>query len=138
MRPSNLNEVVFRLSEGISVPLDEFIDEFYLAHGDVSAQQAMIDVEPEIVGDEFLDAYLAAVAEHLAMRWGLTTPEWTFSDRRLGSSNPVFQPDISTMRNQFLIESPYPFRRRNIFTHREPFQRARWPSAEPKIPSMFM
>jgi hypothetical protein len=57
--------------------IDEFIDTFYLDHPDKARQQRRLDDTPEIMGDAFADAWLGAVGEHLARRWGLAVPPWT-------------------------------------------------------------
>lgn len=132
-RPQSLFEVVE--SEGdFRLALDEFMDEFYMAHGDPFAQQAMIDPEPPLTGDAFIDSYIAAVADHLARRWDLDIPSWQDArPERMGFDDPVFDPDFPRCHGIFLIESPYAFRRRNIFTNREPLQRARWPRDVPVV-----
>jgi hypothetical protein len=53
-----------------AVLLDEFLDAFYTEQ-DATTRQAMIDEEPPKIGKDPHDAYLEAVAEHLARRWGL-------------------------------------------------------------------
>ncbi|NTF18089.1 hypothetical protein G6L37_06700 [Agrobacterium rubi] len=137
MRPVSLAEVIDATRSEIWIPLAEFMDEFYMLHGDNAGQQGMIDDEPHVIGDETVDAYIAAVAEHLALRWGLSVPEWVNSEERAGPSEPFFRPDTPTMRGQYLVESPFPFKKRNIFTNREPLQRARWPQSEAKIEPLF-
>lgn len=114
--------------------LDEFMDEFYMAHGDQLAQQAMINEEPTLTGDLYIDTYVAAVADHLARRWDLEIPAWQDArPERMGFDNPVFEPDLPRLRGIYIMESPYAFRRRNIFTSREPLQRARWPKDVPIV-----
>lgn len=138
MRPRRLAEVIRASNQSeIGMPLAEFMDEFYMLHGDRAGQQAMIDDEPDLSGDETIDAYVAAAAEHLALRWGLAVPAWVDTPERDGPSNPFFHPATATMRDQYLIELPYPFKKRNIFTNREPLQRARWPINEPRIAALF-
>jgi hypothetical protein len=118
--------------------LDEFLDEFYLADTDLKTQQGMIDQAPEVTGDAFVDAYYAAAGEHLALRWGLGVPAWTLELERAGSDHPAFVPNIATIKPILLVEAPYAFRRRNIFTGREPLQRARWPLREEKVQPLCM
>lgn len=136
-RPADLCEVMDVRGADFWLPLAEFMDEFYLAHDDKCAQQDMIDAEPRLLGVPQADGFIAAVAEHLALRWGLEVPTWTSNPERDGPVLPMFRPDISTMRNQYLVESPYAFRKRNIFTGREPLQRARWPKDEPRIQPLY-
>lgn len=128
MRPTSLREVVDRAVAGApwrSV-LDEFLDEFYLNAGD---RQKMIADEPAVLGDPRSDAYIGAVGEHLARRWGLTVPAWTDDPRRI-LSEPYFDGDVELLKPYLLIESPLAFRRRMIFTELEPLRRARFPREE--------
>lgn len=129
LRPESLCEVIERGGKQYALLLDEFLDEFYMAYPNVDAMQAMIADEPPLTGDAFVDAYIGAVGEHLAIRWKLLTPDWTAVDARLGESKPTFVPDLPSLKLILLVESPYAFRRRNIFTGEEPLQRARWPKS---------
>lgn len=126
IRPSSLAEVVNRGEQKIWLHLDEFLDEFYMAYPDKEQMQSMIDVAPTHTRDIFTDSYIGAVGEHLALRWDLAVPDWTMSPDRIGGV-PRFVPDLPSLRAILLVESPYAFRRRNIFTNEEPLQRARWP-----------
>ena len=105
----------------------ELLDEFYMDHNQKPAQQARIDAEPPILGDAFADAWLAAVAEHLALRWGLAVPAWVERPAGFLLSKPAFLGSES-MKPILLNESPYPFRRRMIFVEAEPLRRARFPT----------
>jgi hypothetical protein len=127
LRPKSLSEVVERGGAEFSLLLDEFLDEFYLSYPDIKTMQSMIIDEPALTGEGFVDAYIGAVGEHLALRWNLTVPAWTASKARSGESKPTFVPDLATLKPILLVEAPYAFRRRNIFTGEEPLQRARWP-----------
>ncbi len=118
------------------VPLYEFLDEFYLSHPNKGEQAAMIADAPDLVGDEFIDGYFAAVGEHLARRWGLQVPPWVFEECRTGPIKPAFVPDEKPLWPIYLVESPYSFRSRNIFTNQEPLRRARWPVEEATIEPM--
>jgi hypothetical protein len=48
----------------------------YLDHQNKAAQQVLLDPIPEPVGDPLADAWIGAAGEHLALRWGLRTPDW--------------------------------------------------------------
>ena len=63
-----------------------FLDTFYM---NPNRRQAMIDPEPPLLVSPKMDAYLAAVAEHLARRWALDIPVWTGSPART-LHEPVF------------------------------------------------
>jgi hypothetical protein len=127
--PTTLAEAVRWSIEGrarLDVLVDEFLDAFY-TETDADQRQEMIKAEPPRVGIERDDAYLGAVGEHLARRWGLEIPAWAASDNR-----EVAEPWFMGMMGKglaplFLVESPIAFRRRRIFTESEPLRRARMP-----------
>ena len=115
-----------------AMPLDEFCDEFYLDHPDKAAQQRRIDPVPEPVGDALADAWIGAVGEHLALRWGLRVPAWTHRPAHFALDEPHFAPAAKAMRGVVLVESPPAFRSRLIFTRAEPLARARFPAGVPR------
>ncbi len=116
--------------DAFTVLLDEFLDEFYTEETSL-ARQAMIDEEPARIGDERDDAYIGAVGEHLAHRWGLLIPEWTDQPWRQ-VSEPWFVGSMGKgLSGLLLVESPIAFRRRRIFTEAEPLRRARMPAGDP-------
>lgn len=100
-----------------------FLDTFYM---NPDRRQAMIDPEPPMIGYPKMDAYLAAVAEHLARRWGLGIPAWTHSPART-LHEPVFATTIEELKPMLLAQSPLAFRKRMIFVEHEPLSRARMP-----------
>jgi hypothetical protein len=112
--------------------LDGFVDEFYLDHPDKAAQQQRLDAVPEPVDSPVIDAWIGAVGEHLAQRWGLKVPEWTERDLHFALHEPVFLPSDAAVRGIVIVESPPAFRSRLIFTRAEPLARARFPSGAPR------
>jgi len=130
MRPQSLKEAVERIlltGEEERIPIAEFLDEFYLRHGQTDEQQAMIDAPPPVTGRQPLDAYVGAVGEHLARRWGLAAiPAWAEDERRF-LDTPFFVDDLQLMKPILLRDSPIGFRRRLIFTEYEPLRRGRFP-----------
>jgi hypothetical protein len=128
VRPRSLAEAVrqHRSGRDFGVALNEFLDEFYLAAA--NERQAMLAEDPPFVGDEHLDAYIGAVAEHLARRWRLDhAPKWA-SDARRFLDWPWFPDGESPkLKRILLMESPIAFRRRQIFAEAEPLRRARMP-----------
>ncbi len=112
---------------------DGFLDAFYLDHPDKEGQQARIDEAPAIVGDRFVDAWIGAVGEHLALRWDLCVPEWTRRGDHFALTLPRFVPDTRSLRGTLLLMSPPAFRRRMLFTHVEPLKRARFPRGVERI-----
>jgi len=97
--------------DDLSGPLNAFLD----ALGGQADPSAFADAPATISPD--VDAYLAAVAEHLLALAGLPAPAWTrHHDRFL--PGPVFIPPSPgpDLRQRLLTTTPGAFRRRNIFT----------------------
>jgi len=126
MRPTSLRQAVDRTIEGYGFidAISEFLDEFYL--GGPAERQRMIGEEPRLTGVAFQDAYVGAVGEHLARRWGLEIPAWADDPRRF-LDKPRFPDHMELAKPVFLRDSPIAFRRRLIFTEAEPLRRARFP-----------
>ena len=126
MRPQSLKEAVERILAGEEerIAIAEFLDTFYLDHGHTTEQQAVIDPQPPVTGTQPLDAYVGAIGEHLARRWGLNIPSWVEDESRfLGT--PIFADDLQLMKPVLLRDSPIAFRRRLIFAEAEPLRRGR-------------
>jgi hypothetical protein len=100
----------------------EFLDEFYL-HPET--RQGGIEAEPVGIG-RVQDAWLGAVAEHLARRWDLEIPSWVEAPHRF-LDRPHFAGGLESLKAILLAESPLAFRRRLIFVEAEPLRRARMP-----------
>lgn len=128
MRPTSLREAVNRSLEGYGFidAISEFLDEFYLSAS--SERQRMIADEPVLTGVAFQDAYVGAVGEHLARRWGLEIPAWVDAPSRF-LDEPHFPDFMEIAKPVFIRDSPIAFRRRLIFTEAEPLRRARFPKA---------
>jgi hypothetical protein len=126
MRPTSLKEAVERTVGGYDFinAISEFLDEFY-PRGAAERQQ-MIGDEPGFTGDAFQDAYVGAVGEHLARRWGLDIPAWVDDPQRF-LNVPRFPEYMEYAKPVFIRDSPIAFRRRLIFTEAEPLRRARFP-----------
>jgi hypothetical protein len=130
-RPQTLAEVaqIARAHPAdFAMALDEFVDEFYLDHGNKPAQQDRLNAVPEPVGDPRIDAWIGAVGEHLAQRWKLDVPPWTRREQHSALEQPVFSPDSPALRGILIVESPPAFRSRLLFVRVEPLQRARFPA----------
>jgi len=85
MRPQSLKEAVERIllaGEEERIAIAEFLDEFYLHYGHTEQLQMMIDAPPPVSGRQPLDAYVGAIGEHLARRWGLMIPFWVEDECR--------------------------------------------------------
>lgn len=128
-RPDTLAEVAVRLKadrDAMHVAMAGFLDNFYMQP---QRRQAMIDPEPELLGNPILDATLGGVGEHLARRWNLMIPAWTDHPARF-LKQPYFPTPLENLKPMLIAQSPLAFRRRMIFVEHEPLRRARTPVAE--------
>jgi hypothetical protein len=100
--------------------LREFLDSFYANPG--SRQQAI--EERPISIDAVHDAYVAAVAEHLARAHGLSIPEWSEIHGN-GLREPFFAGGLQSLKGVLTAESPTAFRRRLLFVSKDALSRPR-------------
>lgn len=91
----------------------EFLDEFALRAGDASRAKAIAD-QPEPTGDRRFDAYLGALAEHLAVAHGLEQPSWSVKPDRF-LDRFWFVSDVPGFRAVSIAQAPAAFRRRGVF-----------------------
>lgn len=132
-RPDTLAEVARRLNRGERgcVALSEFLDEFYghLRKLELQQAEACLAEEPEPIANLVQHAELAAVAEHLCLRWGLSArPRWVQDPSRF-LKRPHFTTPLEGFKAMLIAQSPLAFRRRLIFTEAEPLRRASLPRA---------
>jgi hypothetical protein len=126
MRPKTLAEVAVLAAAGDSFDrsLMNFLDEFY---ADPTAS-ALVD-SPELLAGRLgaigrvQDAYLAATAEEIARRFQLPLPAWTSAPER-ALHQPWFATPLAAVRAVLLLESPAPFRSRNLFVSENALSRA--------------
>lgn len=126
-RPSSLREVARRVLDGaerFDPALREFLDHFY---ADAADRQACIADRPDELG-EVEDAYLAAVAEHLALSYALSVPDWTEEPGR-SLQRPFFAGGLDSLKATLIVESPTAFRRRLIFVSADALSRPRMDAA---------
>jgi hypothetical protein len=113
-------------TEDIGCNLADFLDHVnWLAQQPAAAVRvaASLRREPARTGDAVQDAYLAAVAVHLAHRLGRRAPAWTEKkSRRL--EHPWFALPYPWARAMLLRDSPPAFRERNLFTTEDALHRA--------------
>jgi hypothetical protein len=88
----------------------EFLEEHRWEAPDSRAQ--LLEAEPNIMGDEHWDVFLAALAEHLAARDGLPAPAWA-EGRVLRSF--WFPFNTRAARVDAIVHAPAAFRRRGVF-----------------------
>jgi hypothetical protein len=104
-----------RAGEDLRFAVRELLDEFTLRGRD-DLRAAALAQEPVRV-DAQVDAYLGALAEHLARTCELPVPPWALSASR--TLDHMWFPGVAPgFRPTALRESPVAFRRRGIFIAR--------------------
>lgn len=91
----------------------EFLDEFALL-GDDHARVRAIAERPPTTGDRRHDAYLGALAEHLATVHGLERPSWSLEPHRF-LDRFWFVSKERGFRAVAIAQAPAAFRRRGVF-----------------------
>lgn len=122
-RPPTLLEVSRRATAGTQAfdpAVREFLDEFY-SHP--LHRQESIQARPDLIED-VKDAYLAAVAEHLASNYQLETPDWVESHGR-PLKRAFFAGGLESLKAILTVESPAAFRRRLLFVGKDALDRPR-------------
>ncbi|MBV8651175.1 MAG: hypothetical protein JO255_06885 [Alphaproteobacteria bacterium] len=122
-RPQSLKEVAARVAsreQDFDPALREFLDRFYAVPDE---REAAIEDEP-LPLDPVKDAYLAAVAEHLARISGISIPEWSETHGN-GLSQPFFAGGLESLKAILTVESPTAFRRRLLFVSKDALSRPR-------------
>jgi transcriptional regulator with XRE-family HTH domain len=124
-RPRSIAEVEMcgRDFGKVDMFLREFLDEFYLEQDPIK-KNLMLLSEPLMGENPRQNAYLAAVAEHLAMRNQLSVPPWVNGSGRF-LRNPFFPGGLDSLKALCILESPSAFRRRMIFVDADPLSRPR-------------
>jgi len=102
-----------RSGEPFLAAVRELLDEFALLPRDELRARAIAERPPD-TGDPRHDAYLGALAEHLAVTNGLERPEWTLEPSRF-LDRFWFVSETQGLRALALVHSPAAFRRRGIF-----------------------
>jgi len=91
----------------------EFLDEFALRADDRSRAEAIAQ-RPQETGDPRYDAYLGALAEHLAAVHHLRRPPWSVEPGRF-LDRFWFVSDTPGFRAVSIAQAPAAFRRRGVF-----------------------
>jgi len=102
-----------RAGESFSHVVREFLDEFSLRGDDRSRSEAIGD-RPEPTGDPRYDAYLGALAEHLAVVHDLVRPAWSIEPARF-LDRFWFVSEVPGFRAISIAQAPAAFRRRGVF-----------------------
>jgi hypothetical protein len=122
-RPPTLLEVSRRVgarTQPFDPAVREFLDEFY-SHP--TRRQESIRARPDLIED-VKDAYLAAVAEYLAAKYGLETPAWVECHGR-PLKRAFFAGGLESLKAILTVESPAAFRRRLLFVGKDALDRPR-------------
>lgn len=91
----------------------EFLDEFALRAEDRTRAKAIAE-RPATTGDPRYDAYLGALAEHVAAVHHLSRPAWAVEPERF-LSRFWFVSDTPGFRAVSIAQAPAAFRRRGVF-----------------------
>ena len=122
--PDSIAEISRQAVSGVQ-PFDfavrEFLDCWQTM--DEAAKRKAIAAEPCRV-KRLEDAYLAALAEHLAQMDRLPVPEWTGHAERFLEA-PFFAGGLESLKATLIVESPAAFRRRLIFISANALSRPR-------------
>lgn len=102
-----------RAGEELRFAVREFLDEFGLLPR-LDLMERALHERPEPTGSAPADAYLGALAEHLAAQHGLDRPAWAVEPERF-LDRFWFQSYVPGFRALAIAESPAAFRRRGIF-----------------------
>jgi hypothetical protein len=101
------------LGEDFFTAVRELLDEVAVLPRPDLVQRALVEA-PAPTGDARHDAYLAALAEYLAMGHSVERPSWCSRPERF-LDRFWFVSDTKGFRALAVAESPAPFRRRGIF-----------------------
>lgn len=125
MRPASLAAVAEQTLAGASfdLALRDFLDEARAQPGAARICAEPARLRERAAHGDLMDAYLAATAESLAAELGLACPPWVDGEGR-ALRRPWFAVPWQGLRAVLLIESPAPFRARNLFVSANALSRA--------------
>jgi len=122
---TTLKQLAERVQTGrpLEIELGDFLDAFYRQ----PTTRAVHEAPPLLAGvhprGAIIDAFVAAVAEHLCRRFDLPIPGWVFAPGRC-LERPFFALEAPSFRATLLLESPAEFRSRNLFVTANALSRA--------------
>lgn len=124
-RPCSLREVA-RWSDSrkaFSYHLADFLDQFYLERRKEMLLEEPERLEGKITDGGVADAYFAATAVYLARLIMFNPPAWAWQESRK-LKYPWFASPGRAIRATLIVESPAPFRERNLFVSENALSRA--------------
>lgn len=110
-----------KLPAEASARILQFVDDFRSRRRNI--QRQLLSREPGPTGSALLDAYLAAVVEHLSNEVGLPAPSWVEDPNRFLRTWWI-EGDVPSARPTAVAQSPAAFRRRGIFVSERALERA--------------
>lgn len=132
-RPRSISEIARRAANTLQrfdPAVAEFLDEWQSMN---NAERGRAVSEEPMRLEGVKDAYLAALAEHLARAGNLNIPRWTEQPSRF-LDRPFFAGGLDSLKAILLAESPSAFRRRLIFISENALSRpARVPTIHEKV-----
>lgn len=119
-----------QLADHIAASLDResyvrrLVLEFLTEYKDtpVGQRQALLDRVPAPTRDQRWDAFVAALAEHLAFHDGLRCPAWALADDRF-LDRFWFVTNTPAARAEAIVTAPASFMRRGVFIERRDLER---------------
>ena len=132
-RPYSIKEIADGVAAGareFDPAVREFLDSWQAMNA--ARRPPALAGEPVRLG-RVHDAYLAALAEHLALSASIPVPEWTEGPTRF-LGEPFFAGGLESLKAILIVESPLAFRRRLIFISADGLNRPhRVPTAETSV-----
>ncbi|MGH3766200.1 MAG: hypothetical protein ACRDS0_15590 [Pseudonocardiaceae bacterium] len=110
--PMTLARAADRIAGGLTLreAVADFVDDLRWARDDDDVVQRIAERPRDL--DQRADAYLGALAEHVAAHRGLTTPPWAGEPGRFLPR--IWWPPYPGLWARAIVESPAAFRRRGI------------------------
>lgn len=134
-RPASISEIASHAKSGaqsFDLAVREFLDSW---QGMSRSERAnALRKEPQPIG-KVQDAYLAALAEHLALSERIDVPDWTTASPRF-LNEPFFAGGLESLKATLIVESPLAFRRRLIFISADALSRPRRISANTDVDTL--
>jgi len=124
IRPQTVAEIAQRERNDVrafDMSVREFLDSWQTM---TPSERTSALAEEPVCLSAVKDAYLAALAEHLALSAGTTAPKWADNSNRF-LSEPFFAGGLESLKAILLVESPLSFRRRLIFISADALSRPR-------------